>query len=163
MNDPQSSKQAERVVRRIDDHWIKLVIPLAQYVLVFACGGLLLLLSLYAMQQNMWLAMTSLIVGTLITIGVQHRMFVFLLSEAAETVYLTNHRVILFEQRLFQLDELREISFEKAKSVTAKKEGLLQNLLNYGTLHFEIGGTIEYVPHPTRLAHEIQEIIRSNR
>lgn len=152
----------ETVIKRIDDHWMKKVVPVMQYALAFLSGCLLMLLAVLSLHHVPILSYASFLVGTVVILFAHHRFFVFVLSEVAESVFLTNRRVIFFEHRLFELDELREIRLERTKGVMAKKEGFLQNVFNYGTLNFDVGGTIEYVPHPTRLASEIQEMIQLN-
>lgn len=155
--------KGETVLRRIDDHWMKKIVPVAQYAMSFLSGTLLMFLALVSLHHSQFLAYTSFLFGTLVLLVVHHRFFVFVLSEVAENAFLTNHRVIFFEHRLFAFDQLREVRLERTKGVRAKKEGLLQNVFNYGTLSFDVGGNIEYVPHPTRLASEIQEMIEKHK
>jgi hypothetical protein len=72
---------------------------------------------------------------------------------------ITSKRIVAFHTNLFLHDDIMEIPLEKMKVVHADKHGVLQNILNYGTLTFDPHGTVHRIPHPHRVARDIAHIL----
>lgn len=151
-------EHGERLVKVVDEHWIKLVLPVTVCILVLSASILLFILAGISAHHYMWLSHITLIAATLLFFVAHHGFFMILLSETLDRIIITNKRLIRLKYRLIIQEDNLEISFEKMKTVDAIKKGLLQNILHYGTLMFETKlATVQYVPHPNDVAKTIQE------
>ena len=74
---------------------------------------------------------------------------------------MTSKRIIYLRESLYFQNDIQEIPLRRIKSVTGEKHGILQTLLNYGTLRFDIdiGITIPFAPHPHHLVKDINEAL----
>ena len=147
----------ERLVCIIDEHWIKYVFPTFVYFTLLGVSLLLFILAGLSAHHYMWLSHLTLIAGLLLMLLVHHWFFLKLLGEAVDCIVITNQRSIHFDTQLLIRDQLIENSFDKMKTVEAHKEGLLQNILHYGTLRFQGGVDIPLVPHPHSIAKHIEQ------
>ena len=147
----------EKVIRISGLHWIHHVIPVVVYVLLFGVSLLLFVLAGMAAHHNMWLSHGTFLAALLLMLCDHHWFFAFLMSAATEHIVVTDQRVIVMNTRLFLEDQMFEISFEKMKTVEGRKDGILQNVLRYGSLWFESGSHIDYVPHPGLFVKDIQQ------
>ena len=82
-------------------------------------------------------------------------------------VIITNKRLILLQGTLWVSDDMHEVHLSRIRAVEAHKHGLLQNILGYGSLWFDTGGSdiesgrmIRLVPHPHRKAREIMKLFK---
>ncbi len=106
--------------------------------------------------------------GLLLTHFGNHFLFHRLLSEALEDIIITTRRVIWLRKSLFQYDNMHQIPIDKILGVEARKHGILQTILGYGSLWFDTGGTeasdesaiIIQVAHPNRLARDINQLLQ---
>ncbi len=103
------------------------------------------------------LSLTIFLAAFLLFSFAHHWFFLRLLSEAADSIIITNCRSIHFHTHLFFYSDMRENSFDKMRTVEAVKHGFLQNVLNYGTLRFQGGDDISLVPHPQSVARAIEQ------
>lgn len=146
----------ERLVRVIDEHWIRYVAP-AFFALLFTFISMLLFyLAGVSAHHNMWLSHATFFAGLVLLTVANHWFFYILLSEAVGFIVITDRRIIFIYTRLLVRESMQEISFDKMKRVKANKRGLMQNLFRYGSLHFEGGADIEMVPHPNRVVRDIE-------
>lgn len=150
-------QNGERLIRIVDKHWIKYVFPVFVYIVLIGVSFLLFYLSGLSAYHTMWLSHVALIAGLSLLLLTHHWFFLRLLSEALDCTVITNQRSIHFETHLLFHDDMRENSFDKMRTVEAYHEGLLQNILHYGTLRFQGGIDISLVPHPHRVAKEIEQ------
>lgn len=154
---PQISRNGERLIRIIDEHWIKYALPTFIYVLLMGISLLLILLAGLSVHHFMWLSHLTYLAGLSLALLAHHWFFLKLLGEAIDCIVITTQRSIHFETHLLFHDEMRENSFDRMRTVEASKEGLLQNVLHYGTLRFQGGIDIPLVPHPHRIAKDIEQ------
>lgn len=155
---PDSTNTGEYVIRIVNEHWIKFIYPSFIYAMVTGGSILLFLFAYSSLDTSMWLSHILFIVALILILLTHHWFFMRLLSEAADCIIITDKRLIQLNIRLLFHDALVEIAFDKMKTVEAWKDGLLQNILNYGTLHFE--GTkalVKLVPHPSSVARDIEQ------
>ncbi len=150
-------KPREKLVRVIDEHWVVYVAPMIVCVLLLISGFLLLTLSQYAVHHSEWMWLTSFVLGFGLVLGSLHGIFWVVLGETISQIVITNRRVVRFHDVILLREDMMEVSFEKMKTVEASKHGVLQSILNYGTLHFENAAHIEYVPHPNSAVRDIQQ------
>lgn len=147
----------ERVIAVVPEHWVRYVRLGAVIVLVgLADLSLFVLAGIFA-SHNDALSGGLFAAGVLLLLLLHHWSFAALGSETVRAIIVTNRRVVHYGVRLLFHEELREIAFEKMKSVDAVMKGFWQNLLRYGSLEFEEKHTIHDVPHPTRVVRTIEQ------
>jgi hypothetical protein len=151
------TKNGERLLMIVDEHWIKYVFPAFVYISLTGVSLFLFSLAGYNAFHSPWISWTLFIVALGLLLVVHHWFFFRLLSEAVDCIIITNQRSIQFETTLLLHDVMRENSFDKMRTVEAYKEGLLQNVLNYGTVRFQGGTDIALVPHPNSVAKDIEQ------
>lgn len=147
----------EQLLAIVNEHWVKYVYHVFLSLLLFGISVLLFLLAELSAHHTMWLSHTTFLAGLLLLLLTNHWFFVRLLGEAIDVIVITNLRSIHFETRLLLRDEMRENSFDRMRTVEAAKEGILQNILHFGTLRFQGGNDIPLVPHPHRIAKMIEQ------
>jgi len=121
-----------------------------------------------AASSSALLSKILLFLGLILTYLSLHWYFHKLLSEAMEDIVITTKRIIWIKEALFTVDEMRQIPLGNIQGVEARKHGILQTVLGYGTLWLDTGGTttadanaqIDQVPHPNRVAGEINKLLR---
>ncbi len=151
----------ERLVALTHEHWIKFVAPCVIASLLTIIALLLYLLAGTTSHHYMWLSHITLLAGTALLLFTHHWFFMTCLGDSLDSIIVTNRRLVRMQYTLLFQEDILEISFEKMKTVDARKQGILQNLLHYGTLFFETKlATIPLVPHPNRLARIIQDAMR---
>lgn len=150
------SPSPERLIRIVQEHWMKYVFPVVVYVLLMGISMLLFFFAGLSIHHYMWLSHATFFIALLLMLASHHWFFTLLLSEHLGDIIITNRRVIHMETRLLFEEHMHEISFARIKFVQAKKQGVLQNLLRYGSLVFERGMTIPLVPHPNSVARDIE-------
>lgn len=151
------SPRGERLIGIVDEHWIKYVAPVFIYVLLLGISILLFVLAGISAHHYMWLSHATLIAGLGLMLLTHHWFFLRLLGEAIDCIVITDQRSIQFETQLLLHDDIRENSFDKMRTVEAYHEGLVQNILRFGTLRFQGGTDMRLVPHPHRVAKDIQQ------
>ncbi len=147
----------EHLIRIIGEHWIRFVYPVFVYVLLLSISLLLFVLAGFSAEHVMWLSHITFVAGLVLLLLTHHWFFLRLLSEAIDCIVLTNQRSIHFDTHLLFHDDMQENSFDKMRTVEAYHKGLLQNIFHYGTLRFQGGTDIPMVPHPHRVAKEIEQ------
>ena len=153
----QASAPVEHVLRISGEHWVRYVLPVFVYILLMAISILLFLLAGATMFHSVWISHISFVTALLLMLGAHHAFFGFLLSEATEHIVVTDKRIIHMNTRLFLEDEMFEVSYDKMKTVEGRKDGFLQNVLRYGSLRFESGARVNYVPHPGLFVKDIEQ------
>lgn len=158
----------ERIVRTLSTHWIKYVAPTFAFLIVLS-ASVALLAGADALHTNAdGMSFILLFSGLILTYLSVHWYFHTLLSEAMEDVIITTKRIIWIKESLFAVDDMRQIPLDRIQGVEARKHGLAQTILGYGTLWFDTGGTgtaeknamMNLVPHPNRIAGEINQLLR---
>ncbi len=155
----------ERLIEALNTHWIKFVAPLSLYV-VLGMICIIVTLSFGAAGGNNPLTMSIFLGFVLLLTVVHHWSFNRILSEGMVDLMVTNKRIIYLESHLWFQDQMHEIALGQLQGVQAHKHGILQNLLRYGDLWFDTGGseitknrTICRIPHPHRVARTIMQLL----
>jgi len=148
----------EYIVTVTDEHWIKYVPSLTVSFFLFFITILLFILAGMSAHHYMWLSHATYIAALILFLTTMHWFFMMMLSETLDRIIITNRRLLRLRYRMLFDEDVLKISFEKMKTVDAKKHGIIQNILHYGTLFFETKlAAVPYVPHPNRIAKIIQE------
>lgn len=149
----------ERLLHIIDEHWMVYVIPSAVCFGIGLFGTLLCVFSGYTVTHSDALWMPSFLVGFACILIAFHGLFFLLMSEYLSKIVVTSRRVVAFDDLLLFKEDMIEIPFQSMKTVEARKHGVLQYFLNYGSLVFEGGskGSIDYVPHPNTAARDVMQ------
>ncbi len=157
-----SSPNGEKMIRIVNEHWIKYIFPCFVYLTLLSMSILLFFLAGYTAHHSLWISEASFFAALLLFLGTHHWFFILLLSESASHVVVTSRRVVWIRERLFSHEQMIEYAYEKMKTVEAHKRGFLQTLLRYGSLHFESGPDIYPVPHTNNVAKDIQQAMGMN-
>lgn len=170
MTDQPESNDNEQLIRAFSTHWVKYVQPITIFVIVML-SSTAVMFAAYLMRESVWpIAMGFFMASTVFIMLAHHWFFHTLLSEAMEDVIITSERIIWIKEALYQMDDMRQIPLENIQGVEAAKRGLSQTILHYGTVWFDTGGTgtsdenakLTRVPHPNRVAREINELIQNS-
>lgn len=152
----------EHLVRVASGHWIVYVFPYFLLTVLTGISFLLLGLAATAAVQGFAVSVAAFWAGMLLLLAVQHWFFLYLMSDSLGYVLVTSRRVIVISTKLLVQETMQEIAFEKMKTVTAVKKGILQNVLTYGTLLFEGGTAVPYIAHPNSVVKDIQQAMGMN-
>lgn len=141
--------------------------PILVYAFLTTVSLFLFFIAGYTAHHQMWISHASLFAALLLLLYVHHWFFHRILSEAMMDMILTTKRFIFIETNLFFRDDIHEVALERLRAVEAHKRGLLQNLLHYGSIWFDTGGSpisssklIPLVPHPHHRVHEITSMLQ---
>ncbi len=154
---PPKAAPTEEVIELIHEHWVKYIVPVTVYVLMVGISLLLFYVAGYFAYHYELLSGGTYLLALSLIFLTHHWFFAMLLSKASEHIIVTTHRIIHVRSHLFFYEDMNEVSFDKMKTVEAQKEGLMQNVLRYGSLVFEKNIIVKRVPHPNRVAREIQQ------
>lgn len=157
----------ERLVYAVSTHWMK-YLPQAlfcHFLLIIGIG--ILLVSYWTVSFSPILSMGLAVMGGFIFLIAHHKWFHKLMSEEFIDIVLTTERIIYFDDFLFFEDNEHEIPLHRVAGIEVLQEGLLSNLLDYGSLWIDTGGgvidfkrCIPYVPRPEVLNDEILSLDR---
>ncbi|MBM3231602.1 hypothetical protein FJZ28_04750 [Candidatus Peregrinibacteria bacterium] len=153
----------EYAVTAFSTHWIKYVPPTVIFFLLLPVA-LTLFITAGLNAQSYGNGADMLFLGALLLLLlVHHWYFHRILSEAMVDVIITNKRVIFCQDSLLRFDDMHEFNLQNLIAVQAQKHGILQNVLRYGSLWLDtggsvstdLGGVIPQVPHPHYVAQQI--------
>lgn len=153
----KSPPTGEHLILIMHEHWVKYVRLVLIYVLLLLSSMLFFYLAGLVAFHDGWLAQILLLLALFLFLFNHHWFFMAVLSQAENHVIITNSRVIWIRHRLFFDEEMLEYAFSKMKSVEAKKTTLLQYIFQYGTIKFEAGSPVTYVPHPNAAVRTIEQ------
>ncbi len=147
----------EQLILVIHEHWIRYVRLVFVYALLTLCSAVLFFVAGFTAYATDWFAQPVLLAAIGLFLVTHHWFFMAVLSQAENHIIVTSRRVIWIRHRLFFDEEMHEYSFDKMKTVESDKKNILQYLLEYGTLRFESGAKILYVPHPNAVVRTIEQ------
>ncbi|MFA7682139.1 MAG: PH domain-containing protein [Candidatus Peribacteraceae bacterium] len=157
----------ERLIDAFSTHWIKYLLPSVIYVFLMFLSGFVFLLAAYSASVAPWLADGSFFVGLVLLLISHHWYFHKIFSEHMMAIFITSRRFVFLKNSMFFHDDMHEISLERILAVRAKKHGLIQNILDYGSFWFDTGGTtmenspiIPQVPHPHQKVKSIMKLLQ---
>lgn len=164
------SADDEHIVRTFSTHWVKYSLPIIIVAIVGSAGAFILFSAAMTSESNPWVSILFLFAGLIVLYLAHHWFFHRILGEAMEDIIITNHRIIWIVESLYRIDEQRQIPLDKIQGVEAVKMGVFQNVLGYGSIWFDTGGTtthdanamINQVPHPNRIARDINQLLGLN-
>ncbi len=153
----EENTNGERLIRIMSQHWIKYVFPVFIYTMILLVSILLFILAGVTAHHSMWLSHVSFFAALILFLVNHHWFFLTLLSESATRIIVTNHRVVWMRDKIFLDEQMMEYAFDKMKTVSMHKHGILQTVLRYGELEFESGAILPLVPHPGSVTKDIQQ------
>ena len=91
-----------------------------------------------------------------------HSFFIMLINYFLGYMMVTNKRVIEVHKTVFIREEMTEVPYDTMVSIHHEKKGILQNLLQFGTIHIESNVyqhmKMGFVPHAEKKALKISKI-----
>ncbi len=151
-----TSSAEERLVYCTSTHWMKYLFNGMKNFSFILFGILLLSASNIAVLKGV--SSITFMIGCMLILYATHHFFHKLMSESMYDIFVTTERVIYFDDSLFILNDEHEIPLHRVAGIEVSQNGLIQNVLNYGTLWVDTGGStidfrrsIPYVPNPEGL------------
>ena len=94
-----------------------------------------------------------LLIGYLAVLFFIHRQFMAIFYYLLRTVMITNYRIVEIDRSVFFRDSKDSIDLSKIQDIKKIQNGILENILNFGTLRIVLSGThisanITSVPRP---------------
>jgi membrane protein YdbS with pleckstrin-like domain len=154
----------EKAVLMLNEHWIKYVMSFFLVFVSWLLYALCLSLSIAVIPQNHIASMVIVVVGHVLLLFFHHAAFYHFFSVGTWRTLITNRRILTSRQRLWFSDDIIDTPLWRVRSVEVKKKGILQHILDYGTIVLNRGDlpSIERVPHPydahTSIVVQIQEM-----
>lgn len=154
---PSASGSNERLVAIIHESWVKYTRLTSVYLLVIACSLLCFYFAGLIAYHSWWLTEPLLLFAVFLLLLTHHWYFMAILSQSENHIIITSERVIWLRHRLFFDEEMHEYNFDKMKTAEAYKSNFLQYIFQYGSIKFESGPPITYVPHPNNVVRIIEQ------
>jgi len=151
------ASNGERLILILHEHWVRYVRLVLIYLMLLVCSALIFYAAAVTAYHYDIVTQLLLLFAVVLLLVDHHWFFMAMLSQAENHILVTSDRVICIRHRIFFDEEMHEYAFSKMKFVEAEKTGFLQYLLQYGTLKFESGTPIPYVPHPSAAARAIEQ------
>ncbi len=158
----KTSVSAEQFIAVVPEHWVKYVRLVLVYLLLLLGGVVCFYVAGLTAYHQQWVSGSFFLFGLFLILVDHHWFFMAALSQVENHIIITTTRIIWIRHRLFFDEEMLEYSFVKMKSVEAKKTTLLQYIFQYGTIKFESGTPIAYVPHPNAVVRTIEQAMGMN-
>lgn len=152
-----NADDGEVLISLLHEHWVKYVSMVLVYILLLLCSAIFFYVAGLVAYHTEWASQLLFLFALILVLLDHHWFFMAVLSQAENHIIITNRRVIWIRHLLFFDEEMHEYAFEKMKFVEGKKTTILQYVLGYGTLAFESGSPIPYVPHPNTAVRTIEQ------
>ena len=160
----QSIIQGEKALYVLSEHWIRYaksaVLVGTALVIYIAC--IAASASIHPVNHALSLGVT--VMGHVLLLLFHHAAFYHFLSASTNQYLISNRRILGSHQNIWFSDQLTDIPLWRIRSVEVQKTGLLQHMLNYGSLVLNSGElpTLQRIPHPhtahTKLMPLIQDM-----
>lgn len=156
----------EKLIFCVSTHWVKYVPNLLKNNFLGIIGLLLFFTANIAVLKPV--STITFISGSIIILYAHHHMFHKLMSESMFDIFVTSERVIYFNDKLFLSNNEHEIPLHRIAGIEANQEGLIQNILNYGTIWIDTGGStvdlkrsIPMAPNPEEICAMIADLVHN--
>ncbi len=163
-----SKETQELLLYARSTHWVKYVQKTFAYSLVGLFSIALILIAYPLFDRIAVLGIGIYLIGFFLLLLCLHLLFHLYFSEQMIDIIVTDKRIIYFNDCLFTCDDEHEVPLSKVAGVEVQQHGIVANVLNYGTLWFDTGGStldirrsIPHVPKPDSVAKLINNQLRS--
>lgn len=146
----QDAINGEEYVLLINEHWIKympvLFLILISWLIYVLCLGL----SIAIRDTSHIGAMVAIITGHALLLAFHHTAFYKYYSIGSRRTLVTSRRILTSDQHPWLSDNVTDTPLWRVQSIEVQKKGILQHLLDYGSLVLNRRSlpTVERVPHP---------------
>ena len=143
-------------------HWIAVLPTLFSMPGIFVVLFLIFMNLPLLVNQGHWMAYLMVFaLGALHALI--HRQFLTIFHYYLNTVILTDRRVVLIDKSVFFKDSKTSIDLVNVQDIQKHQDGIFQNALNYGSLHFMLSGSgspsvIDLVPRPEYQYKKIHQV-----
>ena len=148
----------------IKEHWMQYGMPAFLIVASWTLFALCTALSSALMAWNHGASVAALITGHVLLLLFHHAAFYRLFSNSTTRVLLTNKRLLSSQGSLWLRENVIDIPLWKIRSLEIDRHGLLQHLLDYGSilLNRRELPSLPLIPHPqavhSRIVSQLQEM-----
>jgi hypothetical protein len=146
-------------------HWIKILPSLFIIPVLFALlatgATLMTIVRIENTAAAVFLACAFALVNYLM-----HRQFFIIFNYYLRTVVITNHRIITVDKSIYFRDSVDSIDLSRIQDVHKKQNGIVENILDYGSLEIVLSGshsvvTIDCIPKPDMCFKKINRVKQS--
>lgn len=137
------------------DHWIVVIAPIFFYCVFVAVFCLLMFFmrTTDILEKNGILFQTIIFAVFLFATYYAHRFFVNLYNHFLNIVIITNYRIVDLDKTIILKDTKEVIDLAKIQDVIKKQDGLIRNILRFGTLTITLSSSsgekvLHFVPNP---------------
>lgn len=162
----ESRNDNERLVYCDQTHWVKYIPNASKNTFLMIMGIVLLFVSNIAIVLPV--AEVTCIAGGLLILYAHHHLFHKLLSESMFDIFVTTERIIYFNDNLFLANNEHEIPLHRIAGIEANQDGIIQNVLSYGTVWIDTGGStvdfkrsIPHVPSPEEFSENVAQLVHN--
>src|SRR3990167_1814784 len=160
----ERTANGEQVVLLIKEHWMQYGMPTFLIVVSWLLYLLCTALSTALMSWNHTASVAALITGHVLLLLFHHAAFYRLFSRSTTRVLLTNKRILSSQGSLWLRENVIDIPLWKIRSLEIDRHGLLQHLLDYGSilLNRKELPSLPLIPHPqavhSQIVSQLQEM-----
>lgn len=155
----------EKLYAAVYTHWITSLTPFLLYLTGLGLAIFTFILPNFFPDNWLEFGAWVRLFAFAIFLVVHHWAFIYTFHWALSPLLITNKRLILFEFFPYVRHDVKYLSLLDVHEVEREKEGLLQNIFNYGTLKVDLTATLEPVtiedlPHVALVANLIQSLLK---
>jgi hypothetical protein len=142
----------EEVLCYFRKHWIKILPTLILIpILLLAIFSALIYAEVLVGESPM--VKIGLFIGFASFLVLMHRQFTNIFYYYLHTVLITNYRIVEIDKSVFFRNSKESVDLSKIQDIQKIQNGVLENVLNYGSLRIILSGThstvdLELVPRP---------------
>lgn len=161
MNNTMIGKN-EKIIIALNDHWVVMIKPVCILMIGWALCIFLGYLSLDIKPTSPETSAFILIANYAMIVSLHHWFFVKTYQWIIFDSYITTEKIIVFHIMPGVLSDVTFINIADIHGIEQKQKGLLQNILNYGSVIINIATVvtpmlrIDYVTHPGKFINLVQ-------
>lgn len=162
------SKEDERVIFSLNDHWIVIVKPV--FVLIIGWFSFYGIHQLTILLKNISteLSYIVLFINFWFLVILHHWFFLMIIRWRISDWYVTNRKIIDFQNKPFIKNDSKFIKISEIHEIEMKKRGLVANILDYGHVIINVAAVpepmiLENLPEPSKFLHIIEDIRTKSR
>ncbi len=155
-------KEDLNIIANLNDHWIIMVRPIIEFVMLSSIGLSLLLISHFVMESQELFLIFMFLGFTMISFEV-HRLFMKLLEWEISSWIITTDYVIDFEKSFYHKSDATFVDIDKIEEIERTKHGFWANILDYGDITINVAASPKSIicrdlPNPGRWAEVIKAV-----
>lgn len=153
----------EQMVVALQDHWITMVMPITIYLIGTVLAAIVAGFGTVFFADHATLRGIFILAATAIGLLFHHWLFIYFFEHEISAWIVTTKRVISFSFLPYVKHDVTFIIISELHEIDKFKRGLLQNLLNYGTVEVNLAATptpvkFRYVPRTSAFVNLLETL-----